>query len=138
MLFSIDKLDTDQGLITTRPLEAPQLFEFWRKDNAGAFNSAEANLHTLRRTAQINIDSIDGKTCIDCTVKTERLSLPERRIAGSASAYSLYTKSRSSRQRLKLDRSQQAQMQWIDLGEDPYLQSRILELIKDKLKETQL
>jgi len=38
MQFRIQKFDIDNGIIRTYPLRAKQFFEFWRKDNAGAFN----------------------------------------------------------------------------------------------------
>jgi protease II len=55
MNFTIAKADTEQGLIRTKPLPAAQSFEFWRSDNVGSFNSTEANLHSIRRTAELDI-----------------------------------------------------------------------------------
>jgi len=46
MCFTIEKADAAGGIIRTRPLAAAQLLEFWRSDNIGRFNTAEANLHT--------------------------------------------------------------------------------------------
>ncbi len=50
MHFTIEKLDAEQGVVKTWPLRAGQFFEVWRSDNVGAFNTAEANFQSIRRT----------------------------------------------------------------------------------------
>lgn len=53
MQFEIEKFDPEAGYIKTRPLEGAQFFEFWRSDNAGAYNWLLSNLHSVRRTVEI-------------------------------------------------------------------------------------
>ncbi len=139
MNFTIEKADagsTDaqQGFIKTRPLRAAQVFEPWRSDNIGPFNTAEANLHTIRRIAQMNLTRSDQQLCIDCEVKTQRLSLPQRR-ASTSRAYGLFSTSKPSTQRLKLDAEQTKAMTWIDLGQDKMLSTAILKHLKERLSE---
>jgi len=55
MHFTIEKADYESGIIRTRPLPGAQFFEFWRSDNVGAFNTAEANLHSIRRIVELHI-----------------------------------------------------------------------------------
>jgi protease II len=132
MHFTIEKADAEQGFIKTRPLRAAQAFELWRSDNIGSFNTEEANIHTLRRIAQMNLTRIDQQLCIDCEVKTQRLSLPQRRTS-TAHAYGLFSKSESSTQRLQLDAEQTKAMAWVDLGQDKMLSTAILKRLEKRL-----
>jgi hypothetical protein len=127
--FVIDKADTEQGYIRTQPLTGAQAFEFWRKDNVGQFNTAEANLQTVRRTVEINVANRDSLVCADCVVTVERMSLPESGPAGTGRTSMLLSRN-SSFQRLELSPSQQASMTWIDLGRDVRLESEILGRLK--------
>jgi len=129
MHFIVTKADADQGIIRTRPLPAAQSFEFWRKDNVGTFNSTEANLHSIRRTAQLNINRQGGQLCISCDVKVQRLSLPEREVTGSGRSYAIFTPSKQSIQVLELHPEQKKDMTWIDLGSDKQLATDILKRI---------
>ena len=137
MHFTVDKADAERGLITTRPLAGAQFFEFWRSDNVGAFNSAEANMHSIRRTVALNISLPAGpqgkKLCIDCEVRVQRLSLPERQISSSTRAYELFSQSTSSMQSLKLNPEQKTAMAWVDLGNDKRLAAEILKRIKERI-----
>ena len=133
MHFTIDKADAEQGIIRTRPLPAAQSFEFWRSDNVGSFNSTEANLHSIRRTAELSISRQAGQLCISCDVKVQRLSLPERDITSSGRAYEMFTRSKQSIQRLTLHPEQEKEMAWIDLGSDRQLATEILKRISSTL-----
>ena len=133
MLFVIDKADTRHGYIRTQPLPGAQFFELWRSDNAGSFNWVEANLHSVRRTAELNVSRQDDKLCIGCQVRVQRLTLPEREITSTARAYMMFSRSTSRMQSLELHSGQRKQAAWVDLGEDAELAGRILEHIEKKL-----
>jgi hypothetical protein len=133
MHFTIDKADTDIGFIRTGPLAGAQLFEFWRDDNVGAFNTAEANLHTIRRVAQLSFSQQGEQLCINCDVRTYRLSLPEHEVTSSAKAYQMFSRSTPSMQKLELNPEQQKNMAWIDLGRDEQLATKILKRIENTL-----
>ena len=130
MYFTIDKADFDNGLIRTRPLPGAQFFEFWRSDNAGADNALAANLHTIRRTATLDISQQGQELRIDCNVQAQRLSLPERQDSSSTRVYGMFSQSDSTLQRLKLNPEQQEEMAWIDLGSDKQLEAKILKRIE--------
>ena len=134
MHFTIDKADAEQGIIRTRPLPAAQSFEFWRSDNVGSFNSTEANLHSIRRTAELGISRQGGQLCIKCDVKVQRLSLPEREVTSSGRSYEMFTPSNQSIQVLELHPEQKKDMAWIDLGSDKQLATDILKQIEKQLK----
>ena len=123
MHFTIDKADTDQGLLRTRPLPGAHFFEFWRSDH-----SAEANLHSIRRIVELNISQQGEKLCIGCDVKVQRLSLPELRGTGHE------TRGTGSIQKLNLSPKQKKDMAWLDLGKDSRLETKILKQIEKRLK----
>ena len=133
MNFVIVKSDIEQGIIQTHPLRAAQSFEFWRKDNIGQFNTAEANLHTIRRTAQLTASENNQQVCIICNVQIQRMSLPEEDLTSQTQTPAMFTKSKSSLQRLELNPEQKANMTWIDLGRDIRLETEILKRIEKKL-----
>jgi hypothetical protein len=137
MHFSIAKSDANLGVIKTRPLAGAQFFEFWRKDNVGAFNFDEANLHSIRRIAEININQQDTQLCIRCNVNTQRLHLPEQELRSRSRAYDMFSQSSSSRQRLILNPKQKQGMAWVDLGNDTKLATVILKRIENKIAKTQ-
>jgi len=136
MNFTVDKFDVPEGIIKTRPLTAAQWFEFWRSDNAGAFNQTEANLHTIRRIAELNTSQQNGQLCISCVVKTQRLNLPERQVS-STRAYEMFSESDSSTQSLKLNLQQKTDMSWVELGKDTELAAEILRRIEKQTAKSQ-
>jgi len=133
MYFVVDKADEEQGVIRTRPLTAAQWFEFWRSDNVGSFNGAEANVQSIRRTAELNMDKGEGQLCIRCEVKVQRFSLPEHEIRSSGRAYEAFSKSGRSFQEMKLNPEQKKQAAWIDLERDGRLETKILERIEKQI-----
>ena len=134
MHFTVSKSDAEQGLIRTRPLPGAQFFEFWRRDNVGARSSAEANLHSLRRTVELDISQQGEQLCIGCNVKVQRLSLPEHEVSSSSRAYEMFSKSTSSMQKIELRHGQKKGMAWVDMGSDTGLSTEILRRIEKKLK----
>ncbi len=134
MHFAIEKADVPTGYIRTRPLAGAQFFEFWRSDNVGLDNSLQANLHTIRRTAELNMTARDnGQLEIDCDVRVQRLSLPEREIGSNARAYGMYTRSSPTLQKLRFDALQIKGIAWIDLKNDELLAAEILKRIRKRL-----
>ena len=134
MHFTIEKADIKSGLIKTKPLPGAQFFEFWRSDNVGANNSLEANLHSIRRTVELEIDRQNNRLCIGCNVKVQRLSLPEHKVSSSGRAYEMFSTSTSSLQKIRLNPEQEANMTWIDLGQDEQLATEILRRIENRMK----
>jgi len=152
MHFPIEKLDVEQGIVRTRPLRAAQFFEFWRSDNVGAFNTAEANVQSIRRTVELRVtEQAPGQKpkaenasslqppasglCVECNVQVQRLALPGNEVAGVSQAYLIHTRSQSTLQTFDVTPQQQAQMAWIDLGADPELAAEILKRIEKRLQD---
>ena len=136
MHFTIDKSDLEQGYIRTRPLQAAQFFEFWRSDTIGKANATEANIHTIRRTAELHIIEKEQQLCIDCNVKTQRLSLFDTEGSSEAIARDRFQtrETISARKKMRIHATQKA---WIDLGNDDQLTTVILNRLKENLTEKQ-
>ncbi|MCK4753229.1 MAG: hypothetical protein KAS75_07265 [Planctomycetes bacterium] len=135
MHFAIDKIDAEQGYIRTRPLPAAQFFEFWRSDTIGAENSAEANIHNIQRTAELNIKQQGQKLCINCNVKVQRLSLSQPKGSSEALAHDKFSSGRTTlEKRMKLRVGHKT---WIDLGNDDQLETVILKRLEKQITKQQ-
>ena len=134
MHFAVAKADAERTFIRTRPLPGARFFEFWRSETRGPFNTAEANLHSIRRIAELNITQDDERLCIECNVDIQRLYLPQRQIASSSEAYQMFSASDPSMQRMELHPEQKKGMAWVDLGRDNRLETEILKRIEKRLK----
>jgi hypothetical protein len=133
MQFAIEKYDVENGVIRTRPLRGGQFFEFWRSDNAGGYNTTESNLQSVHRTVELTFDSEATRLCMNCTATVQRLSLPEEPIEGYLNAPAIHTDSSRDKQRLEVDSERMDKMQWIDLGRDEALESKVLNKIQKKI-----
>lgn len=133
MHFTISQMDTSKGILTTNPLSGAQFFEFWRKDAANANSLTESSLHTMRRSVILEFSEQGTDTSAQCRVLTERLSVPNRQIAGHSRAYGLLTESSPTMPTMRLSQSQKDMMAWIPLGYDPDLAQSILNLIETEL-----
>ena len=125
MHFDIDKADPEQGCLKTAPLTGAQFFELWRSDNVGRGNTAQANLQTIRRTAELNITEQQDGVNIVCNVNVRRLSLPECENGDTGRVYGL--------QKLKISDEQRKNMAWVDLGADARLETEILKRIEKQI-----
>jgi hypothetical protein len=132
MHFTIEKFDAEMGYIRTNPLSGAQTFEFWRTDSVGSFNRAEADLHSIRKTVELNIGEQSGQLCINCKATTQRLSLPQGQDAAGKD-YTNIAESRRSAQKLKLGHEQKSNITWTDLGRDNQLETEILKRIEKRL-----
>jgi hypothetical protein len=130
MQFAIAKYDLENGIIRTHPLRGGQFFELWRSDNASGYNAAESNLQSVQRTVEITFNSEATRQCIHCTATAQRLSLPEEPIEGYLSAPAIHTESDRGKQQLNVDSERMDKVQWIDLGRDQALESKILNKIQ--------
>ena len=117
MHFTIEKADYENGIIRTKPLPGAQFFELWRSDNVGAFNTAEANLHSIRRTVELQINKYGPGFSLDCDVQVQRLELPVPYQVGYHQNPGQLT----------------PEAAWTDLGKDVRLATEILKRIISKL-----
>ena len=133
MHFTIEKADTSSGVIRTRPLSGAQFFELWRSDNVGPDNNLQANLHTIRRIAELDVSQQGTGLAIGCVVRVQRLSLPERELASNARGYEMFSRSSSIVQKLQLHPEQEKSMAWIELRNDVPLAKEILSRVEARI-----
>jgi hypothetical protein len=131
MHFEIEKLDSEAGYIRTQPLAGAQTLEFWRTDNVGALNRAEADLHSIRRTVELNVSEQAEQVCINCKATTERLSIPSEQTAVRSNRAMTGQKSIQ-----KIGREQKGNITWLDLGRDGQLETEIIRRIEKQLAKT--
>ena len=131
--FPIAKYDADAALIQTGPYEGAHFFEFWRSDDASAYDRAYSNVHSVQRIAELSFDQQAGRLCISCKVELQRLSRPEGEITGSAKAFSLFSESEETRQTLQINPEQKEGMAWLDMGQDNKLAAKIMKRIEKKI-----
>jgi hypothetical protein len=132
MHFTIEKLDAETGYIRTFPLQGAQTFEFWRSDSVGSFNRAEADLHSIRRTVELNITPQSEQLCINCKATTQRLSSPQDQTTADRSRTVLSSGQRSL-QNSKFSPQRKANITWTDLGRDSQLETEIIKRIEKQL-----
>ena len=130
MNFVIEKFDVDRGYIKTHPLRGGQGFEFWRTDNASPEDAAEANIHSIQRTAWLDIVQDGSNVRMKCDVQIRRFSMVEAELVGLSQAANLYTTPSGSLRSLS---PRTNEFTWIDLGPDPALEQKILRKIKEKI-----
>jgi len=135
MRFEIEKYDIENGVVRSRPLRGGQFFEPWRSDNAGGFNTAEANLQSVQRTVEVTLTGQQTGVCMECVVTAQRLSLPEQPIEGFNSAPALLTASDQSKQALDVEEERLEKMRWIDLGRDTALEQKIITRIQKTISK---
>ncbi|OHB54426.1 MAG: hypothetical protein A2173_06765 [Planctomycetes bacterium RBG_13_44_8b] len=119
MHFTIEKSDYQSGFIKTKPLPGAQFFELWRSDNVGAFNTAEANLHSIRRIVELQLNKYGTGFSLDCDVQVQRLELPVTHQAGYHQNLGQLTQIPGAA--------------WTDLGKDARLATEILKRITSTL-----
>ncbi|MBL7215613.1 MAG: hypothetical protein ISS71_08040 [Phycisphaerae bacterium] len=132
MQFSVEKYDPEARYIRTRPLSAAQFFQVWRQDNASPYTSAQANLQSLRRIVEVEATPYANRTCLECRVYVQQLSLLEEPIVGAWGTAGSYTSSSSTYQTLRVESEQLEKMEWLDKGLDRALEQKILSKIRGK------
>ncbi len=133
MCFAIEKADPNAGLVRTKPLAGAQFFELWRSDTTSLGDAVESNIHSIRRSVELNINRDEGQVSVDCTVRVQQLSLPGQEAASVSQAYRIHSRSDPDLQTFVLTPYQRATMAWIDLDNDERLATEILRRIEQQI-----
>jgi hypothetical protein len=135
MQFELEKNDPEARYMRTRPLSGAQFFEFWKRDNASAFSSTQANLYSIRRIVEVEFIPENTTSCIQCRVQVLRLSIPEQPLEGTTRMGGIYTESSFRSQTLEVDSHRATEMEWLDAGPDHALERKILKLIQQDIQK---
>ena len=127
--FQLDRKDYRFGVISTKPLRSPSLIEPWKHANATFSHTEQSAWSELRRIVRVTIEPSDRNDelleyDVDIRVDLERLSLPLRRLDGTARRRNIFTSLSSIpeewRQRGIIARY------WESIGRDNKLEQKLL------------
>lgn len=121
--FTPFRRDRRAGVIETLPTTAQSWFEFWRKDTVGTYETAEANLHTIRKYVIVRLTKAEpaGNYGIEVEVQAERLEQPERQITSSSAAIRSF-----SREVPTYEGKMPGDPVWAPLGRDAKMEELLL------------
>lgn len=131
--FQPRRLERDKGLLVAGPTTAGQWFEIWRNDTRGKYNTAEANLHTVRHTVTLRLDpaSSDGEATdryvLSVQADKERLSALERQVTTTGAALTIFSERAPTEEGYRDPLS--ATQQWVPRGRNGELESYLLNRI---------
>ncbi len=129
--FTIDRQDYRFGLVTTRPLVSPTIFEPWRTTNTSAGQMAQGTLNSQRRIVRVAIKPItlpiSPTTKYQLTVQVTLIKLqqPLKHLNGSTSGFSIVSNYSAVPAEWKEKGITRAY--WIPDGSDPLLAQRIID-----------
>jgi hypothetical protein len=116
-------------VITTYPQVTGSLFEFWRKDTATTYDMVEANLHTVRREATVNLVPADSENAWLLSIKVvkSRHSAPERQMTNPAEGLRVFSAAIPTTSGDLLTRAES--VEWIDRGRDAAVERMLLDRV---------
>lgn len=132
--YRIDRQDYRLGVLTTLPMESPQIVEPWRRDQTDAGNALENTINDQRRTIRLTIKTVEDKPDfyeIAVQVLVERETNPLESISGpvfvEGSAFGRNAVSLRSDYAATVAQA----IAWVKVGHDTALEKKILaELFK--------
>jgi len=110
--FTLATQDRRAGLIATYPMTSKYLTEFWRREATTARDSFEGSLHTIYRTAGVEIVPAGDKFRAYVQVDVSRSNRREPMVTSTSQAYELF--SMTAREKLTVEYGE-------DTGEAPIL-----------------
>ncbi|MFN0134539.1 MAG: hypothetical protein ACKVS9_00305 [Phycisphaerae bacterium] len=136
--FQPRRLERDQGLLIAGPTTAGQWFEIWRADTRGDYNTAEANLHTVRHTVTLRLDPETGEPSdadrfrLSLQVDKERLSAVERQVTTTGAALTIFSERVPTVEGYR--DPLEATRQWVPRGRNGQLESYLLHRVVEATK----
>lgn len=128
--FQIDRQDLAAGVIETLPTTSQHYFEFWRQDVADPYSFGQATMHTIQRKVTVRFvrTPSDPQWMVELQVDVFRLSTPEHQVTSSSSALLAFSGGLPTSTG-QVGLSAMKQREWVPLGRDPELESRLLSQI---------
>lgn len=127
--FQIDRRDLAAGVIETLPTTSQHFSEFWRQDVADPYSFAQATMHTMQRKAIVRfIRAAGSQWSFEVEVDVYRLSTPEHQVTSASSALLAFSGGLpTATGQVGVNASKQRE--WVPLGRDGELESRLLSQI---------
>jgi hypothetical protein len=122
-----------EGFLETFPRDGSTILEPWRKDSTHGYEKLHATLQSIRRTAVVRVQPVQGGHVIDVVVQKELEDLDRPEYASSG-RFPL-----RSQQTLQADGADVSPIAtaagWIPIGRDTALEQRILAQIRGRVSE---
>lgn len=129
--FTIDRQDYRFGLVTTRPMVSPTIFEPWRTTNTSPAQMAQGTLNSQRRIVRVAIKPvtlpISPTTQYQLTVQVNMIKLqqPLKHLNGSTSGFAIVSNYSAVPAEWKEEGIPRSY--WIPDGSDPLLAQRVID-----------
>ncbi len=134
-LFSIDRTDYRNGVMTTRPLVSKYVTEFWRNDVVGFSELANSTLAVYRRTIRYEITRQDDQHfSAGVKVIVERSATFERRVTTAIQYRDSFTAPPPGAEFHADDGTVQPFQTWYAVGRDPAMEEAIVKSLESTLK----
>ena len=134
-LFSIDRTDYREGVLTTKPLISKYFTEFWRNDVTYSSDLADSSLATYRRTIRFELSKTeDSRYQAAVKVIVERCSTFERRVTTAIQYKDAFVAPPPGTEFYADDGTVQPYQNWYAVGRDPALEQAIAEHGRNALK----
>jgi len=134
-LFTLDRVDYRDGVITTRPLVSRQFFEVWRGDTTNLHDLTQSSLQTIRRTLRFDIARrIDNSWTMSPKVVVEKYVLIGQSLTNPANMqYAVFTPTTESGFDVDPNVTPPQNTYWYALGRDPGLEKELADDVKKRL-----
>ncbi len=134
-LFSIDRRDYRDGVLTTEPMVSRQFFEVWRKDVPAAGDLARSSLQTIRRSIRFTFTrQAGGGWSVTPKVLVEQFASAGRRLS-YVGAYQAITVPGGTIGSTEMDEGIYLPAQyWFPIGRDYALERKLARTIRQRLK----
>jgi hypothetical protein len=135
--FTINRKDYRFGVVTTRPLFAPSVFEPWHVQNTTSYQTLESTLNSERRIVEVTIEPTGPAPGVGAVpaapnpnyqlrvdVLIERHEYPMYQLSGSTSGYSVLD-TYSGPSQLQTERGLLS-VYWVPIAHDPYMEQQLI------------
>ncbi len=130
--YQLDRIDRNDGIITTLPEPSQHITEPWRSDVHTWRDLMESTINPIRRWVEVQFHKAESGewSSIEVIVHKERLSSPDRQFNNTGAAYAFFGYSLPSTTGLaKITPEHDA---WVALGRDATTESFILSEIVER------
>jgi hypothetical protein len=135
-LFTLDREQYREGLLTSEPLISKQIFEPWRQDVLSVHDQIESSLATIRRTVHFEVLRLpDGTYQATPKVLIERYASAERRLTTITQYHQAFSGPRTFNDAPDQSGEPVAADYWYPLRRDTDLEKLMAESIRRRLGE---
>jgi hypothetical protein len=133
-LFTLDREDYRDGLLTTHPMISRQFFEFWRPDTGDTYGVVQNSLQSVRRSIEFHFDKLPGGYTVSPKVLIERLARENQRVSVSAQYQEVFNSQiYTSADRQAGAKAPDSASTWYATGRDLAMEAELAKIIQQRL-----